>query len=266
MSSPDDMFDEEDEEKQDQQIPSNVVHMVWEDEFSQPSTQASSGLHFSTPVDHAHLAGSENIDEDNHLSFEELLSKPVQDRKLKYSRGDVKVMLTDLKDVTEVASMIVDNLIGGNHLFLNKTEDIDEVENLVGKVKAKLYKLKGNLQKRQFRKHPELLEVTFLTAEEYNLHHSFEFINDDDKSAEPDVAENPIEVKTARKPLNEITNRKYQRERTAKDYDTFKEMADNQEIEVGQMAGYFMQREYYHTNRYLFVCVQKLYALIAPFY
>ena len=259
------MFEEEDERAEVEKQYPNVVHMVWEDHLSQLSTQASSGIHFSTPVDDGSIH--------HNLSFDGVASQHDLGRKLKYSKGDVKAMLQELTDATEVAQVIVNNLIGGNPLHLNTSEDIAEIENLESKIKAKVYRLKDALKKRQFRKHPSLLEVTFLTAEEY-LEHSYHFNNmEEERTVSKHTAVPVVESDVANKklptwkPLNEIANRKYQRERTSVDFDAFREMSKKQKVDVGQMAGYFLQREYYNSNRYVSLLISRLVILMnLPFF
>ena len=173
------MFAEE-EEPENRDLHPQVVHMVWEDNvtvetFSQPSTQASGGLHYSTPVDGENASFQILSDElAENSSLEGLLTKVLSVRKLKYSKGDVKLMLSDLKDVTEIATKIVDQLLGLNHLQLDQPKDIQDVDQMTKIIKARVYKLKDAIKNKKFRKHPQLLELTFLTAEEFEcLEHSF---------------------------------------------------------------------------------------------
>ena len=251
--------------------------------FSQPSTHASGGMHYSPPVDGENASFQILSDElAENSSLEGLLTKVLSVRKLKYSKGDVKLMLSDLKDVTEIATKIVDQLLGLNHLQLDQPKDIQDVDQMTKIIKARVYKLKDAIKNKKFRKHPQLLELTFLTAEEFEcLEHSFNLNQGIGSHSDSSVHSDPVATCTPalvfapsphpapslspepnphlatsphlnprkQKPLNEIKDRKYQRERSEGDFLSFKEMALNQNIEVGQLAGYFLQRQYYHINR-----------------
>ena len=50
------------------------------------------------------------------------------------------------------------------------------------------------------------------------------------------------------KPLTALKDKKNRRERTQKEFLAFQKTAELQGIEVAQLAGYFVQREYYSTN------------------
>lgn len=232
-----------------------------QEHFSQPSTQASEGLHYSTPAESGCGADSQRQFE-NHP--EDAIENESVIKKDKYTCKDVKVLLENLDSVMDTAEEIVNTLIGGNRFSLNSTGDIVVANKVVLNIFKKLHRFKNNLKDRKFRKHPELLETTFLKAEDYEFlqrsHFSFkDSVKDEDQQDESDV--HPVDHgqhgdlldggKSYRwKPLTEVKDPKYRRARTQEDFEDFEAAAGKQGVEMAQLAGYFIQKKYYHSNRW----------------
>ena len=236
-------------------------------QFSLASTQASVGLHFSTPayidlnIDTLSFSQQEEIDTINH-------EEEYQKVKDKLTKRDAKDLIRRLDDHTEAAEEIVNMLIGGQFCDLKSSGDIENAQNVAKKIRGRLYNLSKEMKSRQFRKKvDENLETTFLRKEEYDFLQKsyFSFISNEetDNYVDEDISdEDKIVVETGlkgpnvqrkhfTKPLNKVQNVKYRGERTNQDFNFLKEAAEIQKVELYQYAGYLIQRDNYQKNRKL---------------
>ena len=217
----------------EEELPCSLASVV-----SQPSTQASGGLHFSTPADEA----SESVQ----------IFSP-KSKRIKLTKNEAKDILAELDSNVEAAEEIVNLLVGGNFKDLVHHEELREAEEIKKKVQMKLYKLSAMMKTRNFRRNPsKCLETTFIKRDEYELLLKEHLTFEDELGSELDEDSAPLEASEVSeesspvitftlhkpvnqaeskiKPLTELKDTKYRGERTNEDFMNFKS------------AGYMIQR------------------------
>ena len=149
---------------------SQLLYAVWDQ--GQPSqsssTQASGGLHFSTPAytDHNISTAKFSQTDESNKNSQDFYQKQAD----KFTKGEAKELITKLDNYTEAAEKIVNKLIGGQFSDLKSEKDIENAQFVVTMIKGRLYNLAAEMRKRQFRRNmTEKLEATFLRKDEYEF-------------------------------------------------------------------------------------------------
>ena len=186
------------------------------------------------------------------------MDSPVFKRRKFLTKRDI---VEKLKDHNQIVSEVVDDIcdelspfdVGDSESLLIE-DRLNRLDTTSKALAAKVYRLKNEMQKRKYRHNPELLDEKEISASQYSIFESQEYVGVENSQELSEQTYVPEVERTQRpsfykkKSLTKITSSFGRRQRVREKREQFSEWAIEEGVTVTQLLGYLLYLEEYQKG------------------